>query len=48
MSYGTEAGIYRSAGIDTVVCGPGSIEQAHIPDEYIELDQIHRCDEFKR
>ncbi|MGC0367625.1 acetylornithine deacetylase [Rhodococcus sp. 27YEA15] len=46
VSYGTEAGIYRSAGIDTVVYGPGSIEQAHIPDEYIDLDQIRSCDQF--
>lgn len=46
VSYGTEAGLFQEAGIHTVICGPGSIAQAHIPDEYIELDQIHRCDEF--
>lgn len=46
VSYGTEAGIYQSAGIDTVVCGPGSIEQAHVANEYIELEQIDRCDKF--
>jgi len=34
------------AGIPTVVCGPGSIAQAHKPNEYVTLDQIARCDAF--
>jgi acetylornithine deacetylase len=39
----SEAGIYQQAGIPTVICGPGSIEQAHKPDEFIELAQISEC-----
>jgi acetylornithine deacetylase len=46
VAFGTEAGLFQAAGIPTVVCGPGSIEQAHKPDEFIELDQILRCEEF--
>lgn len=40
VSYGAEAGYFQQAGISTVICGPGSIEQAHRPDEYIEISQI--------
>lgn len=40
MGFGTEASWFQRAGIPTVICGPGSIEQAHKPDEYIELSQI--------
>lgn len=46
VSYGTEAGIFQAQGYSTVVCGPGSIDQAHTPDEYITWEQIHRCDQF--
>ena len=46
VSYGTEAGLFQRAGIPTVVCGPGSIEQAHRPNEYVELDQIAQCEAF--
>jgi acetylornithine deacetylase len=46
VAYATEAGIYQAAGIDTVICGPGSLEQAHTADEYIELAQIHACEQF--
>ncbi len=38
----TEAGVYQKAGWNTIVCGPGSIDQAHQPDEFIELDQVKR------
>ncbi len=48
VSFGTEAGLYHEAGIPTVVCGPGSIEQAHKPDEFIDLDQIAQCEAFLR
>lgn len=48
VSFGTEAGLFAEAGIPTVVCGPGSIEQAHKPDEFIELDQIAHCEAFLR
>lgn len=44
VAYGTEAGLFQRAGIPTVVCGPGDIAQAHAPDEFVELDQIERCD----
>ncbi|MEQ8335583.1 acetylornithine deacetylase [Nisaea sp.] len=43
VAFGTEAGLFQKLGISTVVCGPGSIEQAHKPDEYIALDQIDQC-----
>lgn len=47
VSFGTEAGIFAELGdIPTVVCGPGSIEQAHKPDEFIALDQLVRCEVF--
>lgn len=46
VSYGTEAGIYQEAGLVTVVCGPGDIQQAHAPDEWIEIDQLDRCLHF--
>jgi acetylornithine deacetylase len=43
VSFGTEAGLYQAAGISTVLCGPGSIAQAHTVDEFIEISQIQRC-----
>ena len=43
VSFGTEAGLFQEIGISTVVCGPGSIEQAHKTDEFITLDQIKKC-----
>ncbi|WP_336083591.1 acetylornithine deacetylase [Thalassospira sp. CH_XMU1448-2] len=47
VSFGTEAGVFSAMGdIPTVVCGPGNIEQAHKPDEFIELDQLGRCEVF--
>jgi acetylornithine deacetylase len=46
VAFGTEAGLFKQAGIDTVVCGPGSITQAHQPDEYVSLDQLGRCEAF--
>jgi acetylornithine deacetylase len=48
VSYGTEASQFQRAGIPTVVCGPGSIEQAHKPNEYIELAQVAACERFLR
>ena len=45
VSFGTEGGLFsRQLGIPTVVCGPGSIEQAHKPDEFVATDQLLRCD----
>ncbi|HTH96611.1 MAG TPA: acetylornithine deacetylase [Stellaceae bacterium] len=46
VSYGTEGGAFQTAGIPTVICGPGNIVQAHKPDEWIELDQIVQCEAF--
>ncbi len=46
VAFGTEAGIFKNAGIPTVVCGPGSINQAHQPDEFVSLQQLARCEQF--
>jgi acetylornithine deacetylase len=43
VSFGTEAGLFQEIGISTVVCGPGSIDQAHKIDEYIVLDELKKC-----
>ncbi|MEP5152866.1 acetylornithine deacetylase [Planktotalea sp.] len=43
VPFGTEAGIYQNSGMDVVVCGPGSIEQAHKADEYVAIDQLAKC-----
>lgn len=48
VPYGTEAGQFQSAGMAVVVCGPGSIDQAHQPNEYIEEAQIHACEAMLR
>ena len=48
VPFGTEAGHYQKAGIPTVVCGPGSINQAHQPDEYITLEQLDAGTAFMR
>lgn len=48
VSYGTEAGLFQKAGIPTVICGPGNIEQAHRPDEFASLAQIGECESFLR
>ncbi len=46
VSFGTEAGLFELAGIPAVVCGPGSIAQAHKPNEFIDREQIARCEAF--
>ena len=43
VSFGTEAGLFQEIGISTVVCGPGSIEQAHKIDEFIILEELKKC-----
>lgn len=48
VSYVTEAGIFQDAGYSTIICGPGSIEQAHKPNEYVSLEQLTMCEEFLR
>jgi acetylornithine deacetylase len=44
VAFGTEGGLFNQVGINTVICGPGSIDQAHKPDEYISLEQLAACD----
>jgi acetylornithine deacetylase len=46
VSFATEAGIFQNSGIPTVVCGPGSIQQAHKPNEFVAEEQIARCEVF--
>ncbi len=46
VSYQTEAGYFQGIDIPTVICGPGSITQAHKPDEYISLEQVESCSQF--
>jgi acetylornithine deacetylase len=48
VAFGTEAGLFQRAGMSTVVCGPGSIAQAHQADEYVSLEQLARCEAFVR
>ncbi len=48
LAFGTEAGQFQEIGIDAIVCGPGSIEQAHQPDEFIELSQFAAGEAFLR
>jgi acetylornithine deacetylase len=48
VSFATEGSQFQRAGIPTVVCGPGSIAQAHKPNEYVTLEQIARCEAFIR
>ena len=48
VSFTTEAGLFNQSGIPTVVCGPGSIAQAHKPDEYIAVDQVRQGEAFVR
>ena len=44
VTYGTEAGLFQAVGIQTIVCGPGDIQQAHTANEFVELDQIRACE----
>jgi acetylornithine deacetylase len=46
VSFATEGGFFQQGGIPTVICGPGSIEQAHKADEFIALDQVKQCEDF--
>ncbi|RUQ94596.1 acetylornithine deacetylase [Legionella septentrionalis] len=48
VSYSTEAGIFQRANIPTIICGPGSIEQAHQADEFITLEQLAICEKVLR
>ena len=44
VAFGTEGGLFDQAGIPTVVCGPGSMDQGHKPDEYLSVEQLQGCD----
>lgn len=46
VAYATEAGLFQQANITTLVCGPGDIQQAHKPDEFVSLEQLNQCDAF--
>lgn len=46
VGFGTEAGHFQDAGISTIICGPGSIDQAHKADEFITLEQVAKCERF--
>ena len=46
VSFGSEGGLFQAIGVPTVVCGPGSIEQAHKADEYVTLAQLSKCLDF--
>ncbi len=48
VAYGTEAGLFQQAGIPAVVCGPGSIDQAHKADEFVALSELAACENFLR
>lgn len=48
VAYGTEGPWYQNIGVPSVVCGPGSISQAHQPDEYVTLQQLAECEGFVR
>jgi len=46
VAYATEAGLFQRAGIPSIICGPGSIAQAHRPNEYVTLEQLAQCEAF--
>ena len=46
VAYATEAGLFEKAGLPSIICGPGSIQQAHKPNEYCDLAQIAQCEAF--
>lgn len=46
VAYGTEAGLFQEAAIPTILCGPGSIDQAHRANEYVTIAQLDQCEAF--
>jgi len=48
VSYCTEAGLFQEIGIPSIICGPGSIEQAHKPDEFIAISEMEKCETFMK
>lgn len=48
VAFGTEGGLFHQVGIPAVICGPGNMAQGHKPDEFIAIEQLHRCDAMMR
>jgi acetylornithine deacetylase len=48
VAYGTEASHFQDAGASSVVCGPGNIDQAHKPNEFVDISELDRCMGFMR
>ena len=48
LSFASEGGLFQAAGLSTVACGPGAIDQAHQPNEFIELTQVEACERLLR
>lgn len=48
VAFGTEGGLFHQVGIPAVICGPGSMAQGHKPDEFIAIEQLHKCDAMMR
>jgi acetylornithine deacetylase len=48
VAFGTEGGLFDAVGIPTVVCGPGSMDQGHKPDEFVSVAQLAACDAMLR
>jgi acetylornithine deacetylase len=48
VAYATEAGLFQQAGVPTIVCGPGNIQQAHRANEFVEIQQLEKCETFIR
>ncbi|AKC69929.1 acetylornithine deacetylase [Pandoraea oxalativorans] len=48
VAFGTEGGLFDEVGIPTVVCGPGSMDQGHKPDEFVSVAQLNDCDAMLR
>jgi acetylornithine deacetylase len=46
VPFGSEAGLFQAQGIPAVLCGPGSVRQAHQPNEFVETAQIDACEAF--
>jgi len=46
VSFGTEAGLFDGIGVNCLVCGPGSIDQAHKADEFVSREQMQTCDQM--
>jgi len=44
VAFGTEGGLFDAVGVPTVVCGPGSMDQGHKPDEFVSVEQLQACD----